>query len=165
MQSLNLRNRRLRHEILRRRVVRGLNVRIKTVFLQMLCQKELVREMKMSKQEYADYIKQKMPPSPLWRDMLLAFLIGGLICCVGQALLSLYLALGAAEDDAGAWTCASMIFLGALFTGLGLYGRLAKYAGAGTLVPITGFANAVVSPALEFKTDACDIIRPSQKGP
>ena len=109
--------------------------------------------MKMSKQEYADYIKRKMPPSPLWRDVLLAFLIGGLICCVGQALLSLYLALGAAEDDASAWTCVSMVFLGALFTGLGLYGRLAKYAGAGTLVPITGFTNSVVSPALEFKTE------------
>ena len=94
-----------------------------------------------------------MPPSPLGRDVLLAFLFGGLICCVGQALTSLYLALGAAEDAASTLTSVSMIFLGALFTGLGLYGRLAKYAGAGTLVPITGFANSVVSPALEFKTE------------
>ena len=107
----------------------------------------------MSNSEYAAFIKHKMPPSPLGRDVLLAFLFGGLICCVGQALTSLYLALGAAEDAASTLTSVSMIFLGALFTGLGLYGRLAKYAGAGTLVPITGFANSVVSPALEFKTE------------
>lgn len=109
--------------------------------------------MKMSKQEYAAYIKRKMPPSPLGKDLLLAFVIGGLICCVGQVLLTLYLSLGAAEEDAAAWACVSMVFLGALLTGLGLYQHLAKYGGAGTLVPITGFANSVVSPALEFRTE------------
>ena len=107
----------------------------------------------MSNEEYAAYIKRKMPRSPLGKDLLLAFVIGGLICCVGQGFGDLYKALGAGEEDAAAWTSVTMVFLGVLFTGLGLYEKLAKYAGAGTLVPITGFANSVASPALEFKTE------------
>ena len=107
----------------------------------------------MSNQEYAAYLKKKMPRSPLGRDLFLAFVIGGLICCVGQGFSDLYRWLGAPEEDAAAWTSITMVFLGVLFTGLGLYERLAKYGGAGTLVPITGFANSVASPALEFKTE------------
>ena len=109
--------------------------------------------MQMSKEEYAAYVKAKMPRSPLGKDLLLAFIVGGLICCVGQALGDLYAALGANTEDAAAWTSVTLVFLGALFTGLGLYEKLGKYAGAGTLVPITGFANSVASPALEFKTE------------
>ena len=109
--------------------------------------------MKMTNQEYADYVKSKMPRSPLWKDLLFAFLIGGAICCVGQGFRALYAALGADEDAAASWVCITMVFLGVLFTGLGLYEKLAKHAGAGTLVPITGFANSVASPALEFKTE------------
>jgi stage V sporulation protein AC len=109
--------------------------------------------MKMSKQEYAAYVKRKMPASPLGRDLLTAFVVGGLICCVGQGFHDLYLALGAAEKDAMTWTSVTLVFLSALATGLGVYDRLAKRAGAGTLVPITGFSNAVASPALEFKTE------------
>ena len=109
--------------------------------------------MQMSKEEYAAYVKAKMPRSPLGKDLLLAFLVGGLICCIGQAFGDLYRALGAAEEDAAVWTSITMVFFGALFTGLGFYERLAKYAGAGTLVPITGFANSVASPALEFRTE------------
>ena len=109
--------------------------------------------MQMSNQEYADYVRKKMPRSPLGKDLVLAFVIGGLICCVGQGFGDLYTALGAGEEDAAAWTGVTMVFLSALFTGLGLYEKLAKYAGAGTLVPITGFANSVASPALEFKTE------------
>ena len=109
--------------------------------------------MQMSKQEYAAYVKRKMPRSPLGKDLLLAFVVGGLICCVGQAFGDLYAALGADAEDAAAWTSVTMVFLGALLTGLGLYEKLAKHAGAGTLVPITGFANAVASPALEFRTE------------
>ena len=109
--------------------------------------------MQMSNQEYAAYVRKKMPRSPLGKDLLLAFVIGGLICCVGQGFGDLFRALGAGEEDAAAWTGIAMVFLGALFTGLGLYEKLAKYAGAGTLVPITGFANSVASPALEFKTE------------
>ncbi|MCC8155821.1 MAG: stage V sporulation protein AC [Oscillospiraceae bacterium] len=109
--------------------------------------------MKMTNEEYAAYIKQKMPRSPLWKDMALAFVIGGAICCVGQGLNDTFSALGASEEDAGTWTSIALVFLGALLTGLGVYDRLAVFGGAGTLVPITGFANAVVSPALEFKTE------------
>jgi len=109
--------------------------------------------MKMTKQEYADYVKGKMPKSSLWKDVLKAFLIGGLICCVGQLFRDLYTALGADEDAAASWDCITMVFLGAFLTGIGVYDKLAKHGGAGTLVPITGFANAVASPALEFKTE------------
>ena len=109
--------------------------------------------MRMSNEEYAKYVKNKMPRSPLGPDLIRAFLIGGAICCVGQALHDVYLALGAQEDAAAAWVSISLVFLGALFTGLGVYDRIARLGGAGTLVPITGFANAVASPALEFKTE------------
>lgn len=83
----------------------------------------------------------------------MAFLIGGGICTLGEALLNMYTALGFSQDGAGALTSITLIFLSALFTGLKLYDRLARVAGAGTLVPITGFANSVVSPALEFKSE------------
>ena len=109
--------------------------------------------MQMSNEEYAAYLKAKMPPSPFWADLGKAFVIGGLICCVGQGLLELYGALGAGPEDAGAWCSVTMVFLGAFLTGLGVYDDLARHGGAGTLVPITGFANAVASPALEFKTE------------
>ena len=109
--------------------------------------------MNMNKKEYGAYVKAKMPKSPMGRDLLLAFLFGGAICCVGQGFHDLYTSLGAGEDAASSWVCITMVFLGAFLTGLGIYDNLAKYGGAGTLVPITGFANAVASPALEFKTE------------
>ena len=109
--------------------------------------------MQMSNEEYAAYLKAKMPKSPFWADLAKAFVIGGLICCVGQGFLELYGALGAAQEDAAAWCSITMVFLGAFATGLGVYDDLARHGGAGTLVPITGFANAVASPALEFKTE------------
>ena len=109
--------------------------------------------MQMSKEEYAAYVKAKMPRSPMGKDLLLAFLVGGAICCVGQGFTDLYQALGATMDDAAAWTSVTMVFLSAFLTGIGVYDRIAKRAGAGTLVPITGFANSVASPALEFKTE------------
>ena len=109
--------------------------------------------MKMTNEEYAEYIRTKMPKSPLWTDLILAFLFGGLICCVGQGFRDLYTALGADPEAAGAWVSITMVFLGAFLTGIGVYDRLARLGGAGTLVPITGFANAVASPALEFKTE------------
>ena len=109
--------------------------------------------MKLTKQEYGEYIKTKSPDSPFGRDLLLAFVVGGLICCVGQALYALYTRLGLDRDTAGTAMSVTLVFLGTFFTGLGLYDRLAKYAGAGTLVPITGFANSVAAPAMEFKTE------------
>ena len=109
--------------------------------------------MQMSNAEYAALVKARMPKSPFWVDLGKAFVIGGLICCLGQGFLELYRALGAPQEDATAWCSISMVFLGAFSTGLGFYDDLARHAGAGTLVPITGFANAVASPALEFKTE------------
>lgn len=93
------------------------------------------------------------PNSPLWKDVINAFWSGGVICVIGELILNGYGALGLSETDAGTATSISMIFLGALLTGLGLYNKIAKFAGAGTVVPITGFANSVVAPALEFKTE------------
>ena len=93
------------------------------------------------------------PNSKLWRNMLVAFLIGGLICTIGQGIMSWMQSLGLSREDGGAVTSISLIFLSALLTGLNCYDNIAKHAGAGTLVPITGFANAVVSPALEFKCE------------
>ena len=109
--------------------------------------------MHMTNDEYAAYVRARQPKSPLGKDLLLAFLIGGAICCVGQAFTDLYTHFGMDNTDAGTATSITMVFLGALLTGLGGYDDLAKYAGGGTLVPITGFANAVVSPALEFKSE------------
>ena len=109
--------------------------------------------MQMSNAEYAALVKARMPKSPFWADLAKAFVIGGLICCLGQGFLELYRALGATGEDAAVWCSVTMVFLGALSTGLGFYDDLARHGGAGTLVPITGFANAVASPALEFKTE------------
>ena len=106
----------------------------------------------MTEKEYSKLVQQRMPPSPMWKDCLGAFVIGGLICTIGQALLQFY---GQWLDKAQAGTAASMtlVALSALLTGLSLYDNIAKFAGAGTLVPITGFANAIAAPAVEFKTE------------
>lgn len=109
--------------------------------------------MKMTNTEYDRLTKQCSPNTKMYKTLPMAFVIGGLICCIGQAFLNLYTYFGLKTAEAGAMTSITLVFLSALFTGLGLYDRLAKFGGAGTLVPITGFANAVVSPALEFKTE------------
>ncbi len=109
--------------------------------------------MDMSPEEYEKYVKEKSPKSPVVRNTCFAFVVGGAICVLGQALQNGFLSLGLEKTDAGTATSASLIFLSALATGLGLYTRLARFAGAGTLVPITGFANAVASPALDFKSE------------
>ena len=109
--------------------------------------------MKITKEEYGKYVKEYSPNSPLLKDMFNAFWIGGLICVVGQAVMNGFTAMGLDETNAGTATAVAMVFLSAVFTALSLYDNLAKYAGAGTLVPITGFANAVVSPAIEFKSE------------
>lgn len=117
----------------------------------------------MTEKEYGQLVSRMAPKSPLWRDCLYAFVVGGLICTLGQLLLNGYLALGLDKTDAGTAMSMTLVFLSALLTGLSLYDNLAKYAGAGTLVPITGFANSVAAPAVEFKTDECDIIGLSRK--
>ncbi len=110
--------------------------------------------MKYTNEEYGKYLDKRVPKSPLFKDMLFAFLIGGAICCVGQGFSDFYKnVLGLETEAVKTATSITMIFLGSLFTGLNLYDDLAKYAGAGTLVPITGFANSIVSPAMEFKRE------------
>ena len=107
----------------------------------------------MTEKEYAKLIKEISPKSPFWKDCLKAFLIGGLICTVGQLILNGYLALGLEEEEAGTAMSMTLVAISALLTGLSVYDDIAKHGGAGTLVPITGFANAVAAPAVEFKTE------------
>ena len=109
--------------------------------------------MDMTPQEYQAYIKAKQTPSPLLKNTALAFLTGGAICVIGQLLVNGYGALGLEQEDAGTASSVTLVFLSAVLTALGLYHRLARFAGAGTLVPITGFANAVVSPAVDFRAE------------
>jgi stage V sporulation protein AC len=107
----------------------------------------------MTPEQYNKMSEKASPPSPFWKDFFLAFLVGGLICTLGQGILLWAGELGLSKQDAGAVTSICLVFLSALFTGVGIYDKLAKHAGAGTLVPITGFANAMVSPAIEFKNE------------
>ena len=109
--------------------------------------------MNMTPKEYNRYVARLAKKSPLGKDLLNSFLIGGLICVVGQLILNGYTALDLSEQDAAAATSVSLVFLSAVLTALSVYDDRAKIAGAGTLVPITGFANAVVSPAIEFKAE------------
>ena len=107
----------------------------------------------MSKSAYGAYVKEMSPSSTLAGDLLRVFAVGGAICCVGQALFEVYTGAGMAQELAATLVSVTLVFLGALLTGIGVYDDLAKIGGAGTLVPITGFANSVVAPALEFKTE------------
>ena len=109
--------------------------------------------MNMSKKEYNRYVARLAQKSPLGKDLLRSFLVGGLICVIGQLILNGFTALDLSEQDAAAATSVSLVFLSAVLTGLSVYDDIAKFAGAGTLVPITGSANAVVSPAIEFKAE------------
>ena len=107
----------------------------------------------MTQKEYAKLVGDLAPRSPIFKDCLFAFLVGGLICTIGQLILNVYTALGLDKTDAGTAMCMTLIALSALLTGLSLYDNIAKFAGAGTLVPITGFANSIAAPAIEFKTE------------
>lgn len=109
--------------------------------------------MKMTNKEYNEYIQTKSPKSKLFTNCLKAFIIGGIICTIGQVFLNIYKSLGIDKESASTLTTVTMIFLGALLTGLDIYPKIAKHGGAGTLVPVTGFSNAVSSPALEAKTE------------
>ena len=109
--------------------------------------------MDMTPREYQQYVQRKMKKSPLGKDVCLAFLVGGAICALGQAILDGWMSLGLPKEDAGTATSCSLVALSSLLTGLNLYNKLARFGGAGTLVPITGFANAMASPALEFRSE------------
>ena len=107
----------------------------------------------MTEKEYGRLVQARMPRSPMWRDCLNAFWIGGLICTLGQAFVNLYVALGIEKQEASTFCSMSLVVLSALLTGLSVYDDIARVAGAGTLVPITGFANSITAPAVEFKTE------------
>ena len=107
----------------------------------------------MTNKEYAKLVKELSPKSPIGKDCLNAFWIGGLICAIGQLIMNGYLALGMEKESAGTAMSITLVAASALLTGLSLYDNIAKHAGAGTLVPITGFANAISSAAIEFKTE------------
>lgn len=107
----------------------------------------------MTKKEYGKLVKQKSPNSTLFKDMCLSFVIGGLFCVVGQLISFGVSKLGLGKEDTAAIVSAAMIFIGAFLTGIGVYDDIARYGGGGTLVPITGFANSIVSPAIEYKTE------------
>ena len=107
----------------------------------------------MTQRQYEKMVADMAPKSPIGKDCLIAFLVGGLICLLGQLIMDGYAALGLDKESSSTATSMTLIALSALFTGLSLYDDLARHAGAGTLVPITGFANAISSAAVEFKTE------------
>ena len=109
--------------------------------------------MALTPKDYDEMSKQASPPTKSYRTIPMAFLVGGLICTLGQAFINLYAALGLEQEAASTAASVTLVFLSVLCTGLRIYPKLAKAAGAGTLVPITGFANAMSSPAIEFKSE------------
>lgn len=108
---------------------------------------------KITNKEYNNMVFKKMPKSSLFIKSFRAFISGGTFCLIAQIICNLLLSFGLSKENSATYTSMTMIFIGALLTGLNLYGKIAKFSGAGSLVPITGFANAIVSPAMEFKTE------------
>lgn len=107
----------------------------------------------MTQKQYGRLVKEMSPKSPILKDCIWAFVIGGLICTLGQVLMNCFSGLNLSKEDAGTATSMTLVAISALLTGLSLYDDIARHAGAGTLVPITGFANAISAPAVEFKTE------------
>lgn len=107
----------------------------------------------VTKKEYSEMSKKASPNTKSWITVPVAFLVGGLICTLGEVILNIFTHYDVEKEAAGAWASIILVFLSAFFTGLGIYEKIAKHAGAGTLVPITGFANAVVSSAIESKSE------------
>ena len=103
--------------------------------------------------EFNKLVKENRPVKTRFRNILKAYIVGGFICVIGQGFWEIYMYFNLSQDDAGVLGTITMMFLGGLLTGLGLYDRLGQFAGAGSIVPVTGFANAMVSPALEYKQD------------
>ena len=110
-------------------------------------------EKKQQQKEYEQYVKGVTPTHNLWLQMLKAFITGGLICCIGQFILNYAGGLGLDKQDAGSWCSLLLVLLSVLLTGIGIYPKIVKWGGAGALVPITGFANSVAAPAIEYKTE------------
>lgn len=109
--------------------------------------------MEVNKQAYDKYVKQITPTNNVWTDMARAFVVGGVICTIGQLLTNMMLAYGMDKETAASWTLLALILISIILTGLNIYPTIVKFGGAGALVPITGFANSVVAPAIEFKAE------------
>ena len=107
----------------------------------------------MTQKQYDQFIRELSPRSPVWKDCIWAFCVGGAICTLGQAFINWYASLGLAKTDASGAASMTLVVIAAFLTGIGIFDDIAKRAGAGTLVPITGFANAVAAPAVEFQTE------------
>ncbi len=110
-------------------------------------------ELNITEEDYKAMVQREMPRPPVWRNCIIAFLSGGAICVLGQFIQNIYIAMGFSSTDAANPTVATMIFLAALLTGLGVFDNIARYTGAGTAVPVTGFANSMTAAALEFKKE------------
>ena len=107
----------------------------------------------MTEKQYDQFVKELSPRSPVWRDCLWAFCVGGGICTLGQVFINWYTSLGLEQQEASGAASMTLVAIAALLTGMSLFDNIAKHAGAGTLVPITGFANAIAAPAVEFQTE------------
>lgn len=117
-------------------------------------QKRNQSRMQQKKQDYQEYVEQMTPKKNIWWQMIKAFVVGGLICVLGQFILNMAAdRFGLDKETAGTWCSVTLVFLSVLFTGLNLYQKLGAFAGAGALVPITGFANSVASPAIEYQKE------------
>ena len=112
-----------------------------------------MKHIRKTSDQYKKIIKKKQPPIAKGKNIIKAFVVGGLICVIGQGLWELYIFLNLSQDNAGTMATLTLIFLAAVLTGLGYYDELGQFAGAGSIVPITGFANAMVAPAMEYKQD------------
>lgn len=113
----------------------------------------LEQQKNQEKQAYQQLVNEIKPKPKVFVNCLWAFCVGGLICTLGQIFINIFLLAGRTKEDASALTVIIMVFLGALLTGLGVYDKIGKHAGAGSIVPITGFSNAIVAPAMEFKRE------------
>lgn len=107
----------------------------------------------MTDEQYKDYVEEKAKKSPIFKDVLLAFISGGVICIIGQIIMNIFLYYNVEKDSATAFTSIILIFIGAFLTSINVYSTIGKYCGAGSAIPITGFSNSIVSPAIEFKTE------------
>ena len=111
------------------------------------------QDLRKRNENYKKYVEEITPKNNIVKDTIKAFIVGGIICTIGQFFITYYQSLGASEEAAKAYNSITLVFLSVLLTGLGIYPKLAKFGGAGTLVPITGFANSVAAPAVEYKKE------------
>lgn len=107
----------------------------------------------MTNEEYSAYVESKAKKSPIAKNLIWAFLVGGFICVIGQLITNLFLNFGLSKDDATTVCTISLIFIGAFLTAINVYAKIGQHAGAGSIIPITGFSNSIVAPAIEFKTE------------